>query len=235
MTWALFLDTTLCGAAVGLADIGPQGSGDLTWFQHMNAVADSARQLPLLVSEGLKSCCIEEVKIAAIVVATGPGSFTGMRVGLAYAYGLAVGISARRNDPIKWLGLSSLGLVAQERGLGSVFLAATSDAGYVATYDGRSVALSPWKLGDLTTADRLVKSGSICMIGDWSKLSQDLSERHVDYSSVAIDDAVRQAMSSMVRESRRIGLSGMANTMPTPLYLRKSTVEEKAMLSAVSR
>jgi len=47
------------------------------------------RDLASVVSQGLKQCGLEFSILAGISVSTGPGSFTGLRVGLAYAKGLA--------------------------------------------------------------------------------------------------------------------------------------------------
>ncbi|MCH9032527.1 MAG: tRNA (adenosine(37)-N6)-threonylcarbamoyltransferase complex dimerization subunit type 1 TsaB [candidate division Zixibacteria bacterium] len=55
--------------------------------QNQNRFA--GRDLASVVSQGLKQCGLDFSILAGISVSTGPGSFTGLRVGLAYAKGLA--------------------------------------------------------------------------------------------------------------------------------------------------
>ncbi len=49
-------------------------------------------RLPGLVSGVLAECGVEPVRIEAIAVSIGPGSFTGLRVGLSFAKGMALGL-----------------------------------------------------------------------------------------------------------------------------------------------
>ena len=229
MTWALFLDTAICGAAVGFAQLSHTVSG-LSWFQHVNSVADSARRLPDLVEEGLNSCGITVSDVDAIVIATGPGSFTGIRVGLAYAYGFAVGIEAKRKSPMRWLGVSSLSLLAakytQADGLKSMLLGATASTGYAAIRRYDNIELVSWRSDDATAVDELVKSGPIGIIGNWPKVEQDFRARGAEYQLIPVGESIQTAMSEMVALARQIQPNSFDRMVPVPVYLRRSTVEE---------
>ncbi|MEL6366116.1 MAG: tRNA (adenosine(37)-N6)-threonylcarbamoyltransferase complex dimerization subunit type 1 TsaB [Pseudomonadota bacterium] len=69
-----------------------------------------AERLPLMVREGLSEAGVAARDLERVVATTGPGSFTGVRVGLAFARGLGVGTETAV------LGLSSLEALAISAG-----------------------------------------------------------------------------------------------------------------------
>lgn len=77
----LAIDTTDWNTSVALWENGEELS-----FQEKAAERDQAALLPQLVQE-----VIDHTKIDFILVNRGPGSFTGIRVGLAFAKGLSLG------------------------------------------------------------------------------------------------------------------------------------------------
>lgn len=74
---------------------------------------------------------IEPRAVTAVVVATGPGSFTGLRVGAAYASGMALGLG------VPLLGLASLA-IQSERARGRAL--GVSEAGRGRVYIGRDAS-----------------------------------------------------------------------------------------------
>ena len=66
--------------------------------------------LPVLVSEVMKRADRRLVEVDRIAVVTGPGSFTGVRVGVAFARGLALALSRPA------VGVSSLAAMPREPG-----------------------------------------------------------------------------------------------------------------------
>lgn len=85
--WLLGIDTS--STVVSLA-ISPAGSrygepgSEITWEADRNQTATLLGQLDAL----LRLCAIESSDLSGIAVATGPGSFSALRVGLATAKGL---------------------------------------------------------------------------------------------------------------------------------------------------
>jgi len=77
--------TATCSAAL-IRGGSVIGSESVEIWQRHNEV------LPLIVERLLKTCESSYTQINAVAVSIGPGSFTGLRVGLSFAKGIAVGI-----------------------------------------------------------------------------------------------------------------------------------------------
>ncbi len=87
MRITLAIDTSTSRTSVAVI-----GDGIILWSGHRDGATEHGPALPSLVQEGIKGFVIDEV-----VVGMGPGPFTGLRVGIAFAqsFALARGISVR--------------------------------------------------------------------------------------------------------------------------------------------
>jgi len=87
MTITLAIDTSTSRTSVAIIE-----DGSILWSGHRDGVTEHGPALPSLVQEGIKGFAIDEV-----VVGMGPGPFTGLRVGIAFAqsFALARGIAVR--------------------------------------------------------------------------------------------------------------------------------------------
>jgi len=94
--------------------------------------------------------------LTRIAVTTGPGSFTGLRIGLSAARGLGLALG------IPVLGIPSL--LALSLGAGchplAVLLDARRDEAYVQTFSGPAIAIRPPALLPIDAARRLVPLGA---------------------------------------------------------------------------
>lgn len=77
--------TSVCSVAI-------HDSGRLISLCETNEQSAHAEQLMLLVEESLKKAGIESGQLDAIAVSEGPGSYTGLRIGVSTAKGLAFGL-----------------------------------------------------------------------------------------------------------------------------------------------
>lgn len=103
-----------------------------------------------------------------ILVGVGPGSFTGIRVGLAAAQGLAIGWNAEVT------GMSSLGLLAASAGMdGAVTAAMVGGHGelFLQTFDSASLQprsemlnLTPAAAAETSSADAVVGPGAKSLV-----------------------------------------------------------------------
>lgn len=85
----LAVDTAMCGCAVGLYD--PQGRELLASMQEPMISGQAERLIPM-IEKTLHESGHDYPDLAAVAVTRGPGAFTGLRIGLAAARGLALAL-----------------------------------------------------------------------------------------------------------------------------------------------
>ncbi|WP_140984305.1 tRNA (adenosine(37)-N6)-threonylcarbamoyltransferase complex dimerization subunit type 1 TsaB [Asticcacaulis tiandongensis] len=91
-TYVLVLDTAMHACSVGLFSRGDQAI--TTHFSVSDPMTRGHQErIGPLVAEAIEQCGIQPAQIERIGVTLGPGSFTGLRVGLSFAKGLASGLS----------------------------------------------------------------------------------------------------------------------------------------------
>ncbi|HEY4394206.1 MAG TPA: tRNA (adenosine(37)-N6)-threonylcarbamoyltransferase complex dimerization subunit type 1 TsaB [Polyangia bacterium] len=141
----LCLDTSTSTARVAIldAEAGVRFSGEFTADRH------AAHLLPLC-AEALRAAGVTPAALAGIACGGGPGSFTGLRVGLAAAKGLALptGVSLYVVSSLEALALDilnagdaapgSAAIPSLDAGKGEVYV-----AGYVADVEHRVRELAP--------------------------------------------------------------------------------------------
>jgi tRNA threonylcarbamoyladenosine biosynthesis protein TsaB len=98
-----------------------------------------AERIAPMVHEVLTRAGAETSAISRIVVTTGPGSFTGVRVGLAFARAMALALG------VPCVGISTLEALALEQGEGDLRGARIPAPGgaYAALYDNAAIVSAP--------------------------------------------------------------------------------------------
>ena len=166
MTTILALDASSCSCSAGLLR---GGRVDLECSESPRA---AARELLPMVDALLKKAGISVADLDLIAVSAGPGSFTGVRIGLGVAQGLG------ESAGVEVLAVSSMAHVAYEASLAtgkqaiSVFMHARESEYYLGTYH-----LSPEKNEFRVISEQVVGADSIseaCLTqnlatdtGDW--------------------------------------------------------------------
>ena len=97
----LAIDTTLDACTVALAR-----DGEIGFSRSEPMTRGQAERLPALTREAMRAAGLRFRELERIGVTTGPGSFTGVRVGLAFARGLAAALT------IPCVGVSTLEALA---------------------------------------------------------------------------------------------------------------------------
>jgi tRNA threonylcarbamoyladenosine biosynthesis protein TsaB len=77
-------------SAVGSCTAGVVENGELRAHRHLAAARGQASVLPVLVDEVLRESGLAVARFDLVAATVGPGSFTGIRGGLALAHGLGV-------------------------------------------------------------------------------------------------------------------------------------------------
>ncbi len=156
----LALDTSLEACSVAIADQG-------------RVLAERSEPMPRghqerlapLVAELMAEAGIGFEKLDRIGVTVGPGSFTGLRVGLAFAKGLGFA----RAIPVVGIGTLEA-LAAGAVGPVAAVIDARRDQVYVQGFRDGVAATSPEALGVQDAADMLIKLDPLVLIGSGAAL-----------------------------------------------------------------
>lgn len=135
----LAIDTALAACQVALTDGGAVCARISEPMQRGHA-----ERLAPMVQEAALSAGFAFPALDRIVVTTGPGSFTGVRVGLAFARGLALALGK------PCVGVSTLMAIALEDGEGGLRAAAIPAPGglFAAVYEAGRIVRAPALVGD---------------------------------------------------------------------------------------
>jgi len=202
----LAIDTCLGASSVAVLDgqtVRGARSEPMT-RGHQERIAVLAREV--MVEAGVKF-----TDLTRIAVTVGPGSFTGLRVGLSFAKGLAAALS------IPCVGINTLEALAATAGA-SGFVAGVLDAKmgqvYLQVFDGGQALMAPDALEVGVAAARLAElysGGPATLVGSGAPLLAEvlpgarvLTPAHADPVAIARLAAVRPAPTHS----------------PRPLYLR---------------
>lgn len=241
-TYTLVIDTSIFGAGVALFN---QESKALDFIEITSDVADSARQLPLIVEKGLGSLGVGRETVQRVIVSRGPGSFTGIRVGMAYSLGFASGLSFEGSTQPLITGVSSLTLLAQSLSVeigGSVMalLPSTKTTGFAAFDEQGEFFTSAVDAHDPRTDALFLKKldAQWVIIGTWDWALEWANKHSVKgfrmiHGRDAVALAIRAVCDALKANKKFDWVNAWSADLPRPIYLRKSTVEEKALQKPV--
>lgn len=136
----LGLDTSLQAASAALL-----ADGEIVARRFARMERGHAEHLPLMAREVLREAGVSPGRLTCIGVTAGPGSFTGVRVGLAFARGLALGTEAD-GGTVPTVGVTSLAaLAASVAPEGPVIVAIDARRGQIfhQAFDGAGAVLTP--------------------------------------------------------------------------------------------
>ncbi len=140
----------LCNAAVLALDTSGsycsvavrQSSGAIVSL-HSEGAGDHFEQLQCLVAQVCEQAQVRMPDLAGITVGVGPGSFTGLRIGMSFAKGVAVATRSPLRGISSFLGLAQTASAKKRIGPGglAVIADARRDEVFMATYEAASDGL----------------------------------------------------------------------------------------------
>ena len=147
------------------------GTGLVLASRHEFMDRGQAEALAPMVQETMGLAGVAFKDLARIAVTTGPGTFTGVRIGLAMARGLGVALS------IPMTGINSLAAIACNETAGDLPMVVAVDARaneiYFASYDASGHELIAPAIVALTEAHKLMPTHPVRMLGTAADLLLD--------------------------------------------------------------
>ena len=179
-----------------------------------------AEQLMAVIAEALKTAATDYAGLDAIAVSVGPGSFTGLRVGVSTARGLALALK------VPAIGVTTLEALASEAAaafLGRPVLAAL-DAGreeiHAAFYDELSVLTYGPAVTTLANAVTMATESASVLAGTAAAQIAASAGRAVDIGP--------QTATADIATYARLAAAKGGSERPKPLYLRGADAKPQA-------
>ena len=174
-----------------------------------------AEALMGVIGEALDEAGASYRAVDAVAVSVGPGSFTGVRIGVATARGLALALKAPATGVTT---LAALAFEAEPLAGGRPVLAvldARRDEFYAALYDPDGTAHAAPAIVDLNAAVALAGLMKPLIVGSGARLVAEAAGLEPD--SIALPDRRTADIKCFARLAARQGFGG---ERPRPLYLR---------------
>ncbi|SNB63417.1 tRNA (adenosine(37)-N6)-threonylcarbamoyltransferase complex dimerization subunit type 1 TsaB [Thermoflexus hugenholtzii] len=209
-TYLLALDTATSGLALALFD-GAEWRAVACWRTPDRHTAE----LMARCQELLRAAGLGPEDLAAIAVVSGPGSFTGLRAGVAAAKGLALALEL----PLFGIGTEEAILAELPAALSPLHLVIPAGRGRLALHRYR------WEAGwmpegepVLTTASALAEAWTpgTWLVGEWTARDQAVLERH----PIAAWCIPWEIPSRVMGAARRAWARYQAGERPDPALLR---------------
>lgn len=227
----LVIDTSLVGAQLALVRAG-QVAWRAQYLENSGSLVAIARLY--------KDAGVSVRDLQGIAVSVGPGSFTGIKIGLAFAYGLVAAcpqdaapllfadsaLAAAADELCRAENVARLGLLLPAtRTHGFLALAgveATESLIHTAPHNEPAVPEAAFRL-------RLAKEANdlpLRIVGTWPAMQTALVESGRQAVEIKQERICELALSGLCARAQRAFPQGYARELPTPRYLRLSTAEE---------
>ena len=225
----LAFETSAKAASVALTE-----KGKLLGESYQNTGLTHSQTLMVMAEDMLKQCGKTAADVNAVAVAEGPGSFTGVRIGVAAAKGFAWGAE------IPCYGVSTLEAMAESLGIFDGYVCSCMDARRSQVYnalflaeDGcltrvsedRAIALADLK-EELENLDK-----PVFLVGDGANLCYNTLSKEVPGLVLPPEHRLHQRAVGVAILANRMAEAGLAPSGGelTPNYLRLSQAEREKL------
>ena len=225
----LAFETSAKAASVALTE-----NGKLLGEHYQNTGLTHSQTLMVMAEDLLKQCNKTVFDVTAVAVAEGPGSFTGVRIGVAAAKGFAWGAE------LPCYGVSTLEAMAESLGIWQGYVCPVMDARRSQVYNAlfyvnrgvqervredRAIALA-----DLSKELQTLE-GPIFLVGDGSNLTHKTLHDAIPDLVLPPEHRMHQravGVALLAERKAAAGNSGDANAL-APNYLRLSQAERERL------
>jgi tRNA threonylcarbamoyl adenosine modification protein YeaZ len=233
---ALIIDTSTKYLALGSASWGTKGEPEVRMNPQPVKCDYATSGIGANLDNFLASTGSRLEDFDAIVIGKGPGSFTGIKIGIAFAQGLARGSHKKKLNLIGFSGLESLAQLSDTSG--AWVLKATQSEGYVAVRNAAGVEMLLLQLGNepefKTIAGRqsvdtvLFRDLPIQLVDNWPEFEEKagaLVRRKSVLTDAELCEALVKALANQLYRHR----DSLAEHKLEPFYARFSAPQEKLL------
>ena len=225
----LAFETSAKAASVAITD-----NGKLLGESYQNTGLTHSQTLMVMAEDLLKTCNLTVKDVEAVAVAAGPGSFTGVRIGVAAAKGFAWGVQ------LPCYGVSTLEAMARSLGVWNGFVVPAMDARrsqvYTAIFHAEKGILSRVEEDmAISLADLKEKiknfTEPVFLVGDGAVLCYNTLLEEVPGLVLPPEHRIHQRAAGVALVAQAMadaGISGDGAEL-TPNYLRLSQAERERM------
>lgn len=223
MKFIIYIDTSIKGTGVAICSVGNKACNPILWSINHFEKNESSLMLSKFIEDGLKKTNLSLEGLVGIVTSIGPGSYTGIRVGLSWVYGMAFSQRA----PIKTCGVSSFKLVSRSLCSDStkrsiVLLGNTPKFGFMScSLDKDSSQVSLLDLSsDIFDNQSIEKTADIYVDESWQQMKEHLTRHQFTYISVKRSWIAAKSFQSMLRYIDEDQVLASADSLPVPMYMK---------------
>lgn len=225
----LAFETSAKAASVALLD-----GGKLLAESYQNTGLTHSQTLMVMAQDLLKSCGLTAKDVEAVAVAAGPGSFTGVRIGVAAAKGFAWG------GELPCYGVSTLEAMARSLGVWQGYIVPAMDARrsqvYTAVFHADKGALTRVEedmaisLAELSEKIKNYEE-NVFLVGDGALLCYNTLLEEVPQLVLPPEHRMHQRASGVALAAQAMADAGIPGNGAelTPNYLRLSQAERERM------
>ena len=225
----LAFETSAKAASVALHD-----GQKLLAESYQNTGMTHSQTLMVMAEDALKQCGRTAADVTAVAVAEGPGSFTGVRIGVSAAKGFAWGAE------IPCYGISTLEAMAESLGIYQGYICPVMDARRAQVYNalfyvnqGTITRVAPDRaiaLSDLG-AELKSKAEPVFLVGDGSNLCYNTLSEEVPNLILPPEHRMHQRAVGVALLAARLWAQGITpgGAELTPNYLRLSQAEREKL------
>ncbi|MBR3973898.1 MAG: tRNA (adenosine(37)-N6)-threonylcarbamoyltransferase complex dimerization subunit type 1 TsaB [Oscillospiraceae bacterium] len=225
----LAFETSAKAASVAVMD-----DSKLLAESYQNTGLTHSQTLMIMAEDTLNQCGKTAADVTAVAVAEGPGSFTGVRIGVAAAKGFAWG------KEIPCYGISTLEAMAESLGIYNGYICACMDARRSQVYNAIFYAdggqIERRSEDRAISLDDLAKEleyldGPIFLVGDGSNLTFNTLKDQVPELVLPPEHRMHQRAVGVAILARKQAMAGEAPSggALTPNYLRLSQAEREKL------
>ena len=230
MGLCLLIDTSIFGA--GMAVLDNKQPFNRLWHATIAKKNASASLLTSLWQKASVELKIQGKDIKKIAISTGPGSFTGIKVGLSWTYGFAAG-----DTKILWSELSALASASNElykrktTAKTVICVPTTKTHGFIAYKNGdeSKASCSLINTKDMLTSfgpfTNLTENAGVYWAGDWPLLQSQCPSLGVFQEALPMEQLLNLGIEGMISGIQNNDIT-WSNKIPSPNYMRLSTAEE---------